>query len=51
MMSVKEVKRWLNMLNKDDGVYIDEGGLTLRSYDDPHAYLELGGDPEKEEDE
>jgi len=45
MMSVKEVKRWLNTLEDDDDVAIDDGGLALVCCQDPDAYLEVGGEP------
>ncbi len=49
------LKRWLDSLDDDAIVYIDEGGLTLMQYvEDPDAdpdhipYLEVGGSPEQE---
>lgn len=50
-MTVKDVIKWLKTLSADDAVYVDEGGLTLMSENDPDAYLEVGGLQEQEEDE
>ena len=36
------------MLTPGDCVYVDDGGLTLKSELDPDAYLEVGGDWEPE---
>ena len=38
---VSELIRWLNTLEKDDIVWVDDGGLTLETKDG--AYLEVGG--------
>lgn len=48
-MTVKDVIKWLKTLSADDAVYIDEGGLTLMSENDPDAYLEVGGESDDEE--
>jgi len=40
-LKVSELLRWLSSLEKDDVVWIDDGGLTLESKDG--AYLEVGG--------
>ena len=50
-MEVKELIRWLQTLDKDDVVYIDEGGLTLRSMMESDVYNEVGGEPEGEDDD
>lgn len=42
-MTVKDVIKWLKTLSADDAIYVDEGGLTLMSENDPDAYLEVGG--------
>jgi len=42
-MLVSEVKEWLNTLEDNEGVGIDDGGIALCSTDRPDAYLELGG--------
>lgn len=49
MITVTELKRWLNTLPAGDSVAVDEGGLTLVSEKDPNAYLEVGGVPEEDE--
>ena len=40
-MKVSELSDWIKTLEKDDVVWIDEGGLNLETKDG--AYLELGG--------
>lgn len=51
MMSVQEVKDWLDTLCPDSGVGIDEGGLALVVWPDREAseatgpYLDIGGIP------
>ena len=50
-MSVKEIKEWLNTLNENDAVGVDDGGLCLQSFNDPDAYLEIGGMPDEEDEE
>jgi hypothetical protein len=47
MITVKELKRWLDTLEDDDSVSIDEGGISLLSDQQPDAYLEVGGEPSK----
>lgn len=44
--SVSEIVEWLKTLHPDDEVGIDDGGLALRSMNEPDAYLEIGGMPE-----
>ena len=41
-----EIMEWLETLNDDDLVAIDDGGLCLCVVDDPDVYLEVGGIPE-----
>lgn len=43
MMVISELKRWLDKLSPDDSVGVDEGGLTLMSYEEPDVYIEVGG--------
>jgi hypothetical protein len=43
MITVSELKRWLDTLSPTDGVGVDEGGVTLVSYHEPQTYLEIGG--------
>jgi len=50
VIAVSELKRWLDTLEFDDFVGIDETGLTLRSVEDEDAYLEIGGLLEDEND-
>lgn len=49
-VSVELLKHWLNTLNKNDSVGIDEDGLTLHSIEDYNVYHEVGGIEEEEED-
>ena len=49
MMSVREVKRWLDTLDPDECVGVDEGGLTLVN-ETGKAYLEVGGLPDPDDD-
>lgn len=44
-----EIIDWLNSLDEDDEVGIDEGGLMLVAVSDPATYLEVGGMPEESE--
>lgn len=50
-MNVMEVKRWLNTLDPLDEVYIDDGGLSLRSVQDDPAYIEVGGLTQDDDEE
>lgn len=54
MMSKQEVLDWINTLDDDSGIAIDQGGLSLVEIDgdgnETDAYLEVGMTP-KEEDE
>jgi hypothetical protein len=45
MIAVKELERWLKTLEKDDFVFVDDGGLTICSLGDRDAYIEVGGEP------
>jgi hypothetical protein len=49
MITVTELKRWLNTLPAGDSVAVDEGGLTLVSEKCPDAYIEVGGVPLEDE--
>ncbi len=49
-MPVKEIREWLDTLNDDDLVGVDDGGLSLQVVDDPGSYCEIGGIPEEDED-
>lgn len=46
--TVKELRDWLNTLDHDDVIGIDDGGLTIQvvDYDDMPAHFELGGVPD-----
>jgi hypothetical protein len=46
----KEIQEWLDYFDDDDLFGVDEGGLALRSVDNPRAYFEIGGIPEEEEE-
>jgi hypothetical protein len=48
-MSVAEIREWLDTLNENDLVGVDEGGLCLEVVDNPGVYLEIGGIPEGED--
>jgi len=50
-MQVSEIREWLDTLNDDDLVGVDDGGLCLRVVDNSAPYLEIGGMPDEEEDE
>jgi len=53
-MSVRELKRWINTLDEDNAVAVDDGGLTLVELDEngeTGAYHEVGGIPLEDEDE
>lgn len=43
MIAVKDLKKWLATLSPEDSVGIDDGGLTLRSLNEPDVYYEVGG--------
>lgn len=45
-MSVGEIKEWLDTLDDEDEVGVDEGGLCLLVVDKPDTYCEIGGLPE-----
>lgn len=53
MMSVSDLKQWLETLDPKSSVGVDEGGLTLIEVNESgkrtDAYLEIGGIPESEE--
>jgi hypothetical protein len=49
MMTVREVAAWLDSLDGEQHVAVDEGGLTLVVVEDPDVYLEVGGLPDEEE--
>lgn len=40
---VKELKEWLDTLDSEDSVFIDEDGLTMCSENESKAYIEIGG--------
>jgi hypothetical protein len=42
MMAVRDVFAWMQTLDLDDQIGVDEGGLTLQVFD-REAYLEIGG--------
>ena len=46
MIAKTELVRWASTLPNGDGIFVDEGGLTLHSLKDPEAYLEVGGKPD-----
>jgi hypothetical protein len=52
MVGKAELLRWVNTLDDQSGIGIDEGGLCLREVlpDDTtgEAYMEIGGIPEGE---
>lgn len=51
MLATKELIRWLKTLAPESSVWIDEGGLTLRTDSDPEAYYEVGGEPDEPEED
>ena len=50
MMKAREIKEWLDTLNPDADVSIDDGGLALIVVGQEGAYCEVGGVPEPERD-
>ena len=53
MISVKDLKEWLDELNPETFVAVDEGGLTLVQILPGHSglsgnYLEVGGIPDSD---
>jgi type II secretory pathway component PulM len=48
-MPIKEILRWLNTLDPEQEVSVDDGGLTLVVTDYPDEYLEIGGIPDGDE--
>jgi len=57
-MLVGELVDWLNRnFERDDGIWIDEGGLQLQGVthgefgDAQRLYNEVGGEPEEDEDD
>jgi hypothetical protein len=57
MISIRELKDWLEQLNDEDGIAIDDGGLTLVVFTEGETtrpdgnYIEVGGIPLDEEEE
>lgn len=54
MISVKQLREWLDTLKDDSSIGIDDGGLTLYEVQDEEpteAYIEVGGLPEEEDGE
>ena len=50
MIETKELIRWAQTLPEDSSVRIDAGGLSLVCDLDSAAYLEVGGEPDEEDD-
>ena len=48
MMKVSEIKTWLDTLDDNDFVGIDDDGMSLESYIDKNAYFDIGGIPPKD---
>lgn len=44
-MAVNEIREWLNTLNDDDMVGINDDGLALEVVGEPGSYCEIGGIP------
>ena len=49
MLSKQELLDWLATVDDKDGIYIDDGGLTLNC--ESGDYIEVGGGAEPEESE
>lgn len=49
MLSKQELREWLDSVDDEDGIFIDEGGLTLCS--ESGVCIEVGGDPDEESDD
>ena len=57
MMTVREVTEWLNGISDDNYVAVDDGGLKLVEVEsrdaisgEYHNYIEVGGDPDLDND-
>ena len=50
-MHKAEIIEWLNTLDDEALVGIDDGGLSLVVVGDPVPYCEIGGIPEDEEED
>lgn len=55
MISVTELKEWLETLDPNSDVAIDDGGLNLENHNsstgpDGEAYIEIGGIPLPEDE-
>ena len=52
MMKVRQVREWLDALDNESEVAIDDGGLMLMLVlvDNPDVYLEVGGVPPEYEE-
>jgi hypothetical protein len=50
-MFVEDIKAWLNTLDDDTLVGIDDGGLCLQETTNTENYLEVGGIPEEDDEE
>lgn len=51
MMTIQELKRWLDTLDPNNSVAVDEGGLALievtpEGLRASAAYIEIGGQPD-----
>lgn len=49
--TVRELKEALKLLDDDDMIGVDDGGLTLVVVGDPGTFFEIGGIPLDDEDE
>ena len=48
---VSELREWLSWLEDEHQVCIDDGGLSLQVVGDTEIYIEIGGNPEFEDDD
>ncbi len=48
MLTKQELTQWLESISDEDGIYIDDAGLTLCS--ESGAYIEVGGEPQDEDE-
>lgn len=49
MIKAGVLKAWLASIDDESNVAIDKGGLTMVLVGTSQAYIEIGGEPEKEE--
>jgi hypothetical protein len=51
MMTAGELRRWLDTIDPEETIAVDDGGLTLVLVSDENVYMEVGGLPDDEDDD